>query len=239
MILTAHQPVYIPWLGLFHKIALADKFCFFDNVQYQTKDWNNRNKIKFNNGKADWLSVPVLNKSYLEHSYLEIEINNKLPWQRKHWKSIALNYKKAPFFGLYEQGLKRFFEVNWQFLSELNYEMLLFFMEALGITVSVVRMKDCSFEGFKSGLVLDMCKKLGATVYIFGEQGRDYADINSFHAAGVVPIFQQYNHPAYHQLHGEFVPYLSVIDLLFNCGPESLSIIMENNMQRSDLPENV
>lgn len=237
MILTAHQPVYLPWLGLFHKIALADKFCFFDNVQYQPKDWNNRNRIKFSNGTSDWLTIPVLRKSYLERSYLEIEINNELPWQRKHWKSVELNYKKAPYFGLYEKELKKFYEVKWQFLSELNYEMLLFFMEKLCITVPAVRMKDHKFEGQKSDIVLDMCKKLGADIYIFGEQGKDYADIRTFQASGVIPVFQKYNHPKYQQLHGDFIPYLSIVDLLFNCGPESLSVIMENNLKRSDLLE--
>lgn len=237
MILTAHQPVYLPWLGLFHKISLADKFCFFDDVQYQPKDWNNRNKIKFNNGTSGWLTVPVLRKTYLERSYLEIEINNELPWQRKHWKSIEMNYKKASYFGLYEKELEKFYEVKWQFLSELNYEMLLFFMEKLCITVPVSRMKDYNFEGQKSGLVLDMCKKLGADIYIFGEQGKDYADLEAFHAAAIIPVFQKYNYPQYRQLHGDFIPYLSIVDLLFNCGPESLSVIMENNLKRSDLLE--
>jgi hypothetical protein len=237
MILTAHQPVYLPWLGLFHKISLADKFCFFDDVQYQPKDWNNRNKIKFNNGTSGWLTVPVLRKSYLERSYLEIEINNQLPWQRKHWKSIELNYREASYFGLYEKELKKFYEVKWQFLSELNYEMLLFFLEKLNISILVVRMKDYDFKGHKSELVLDMCRQLGADIYIFGEKGKDYADVEGFHAAGITPLFQDYRHPTYPQMHGEFIPYLSIIDLLFNCGSESLSILTANNLRRSDLFE--
>ena len=101
MILTAHQPTYLPWLGLFHKIALADKFCFFDDVQYQPKDWNNRNKIKFSNGKENWLSVPVKRTNYLEKSYLDIEINNEVKWQKKHFKSIVSNYSKSEYYELY------------------------------------------------------------------------------------------------------------------------------------------
>ena len=237
MILTAHQPVYLPWLGLFHKIALADKFCFFDNVQYQAKDWNNRNKIIFSNGTSGWLTVPVLRKSYLERSYLEIEINNELPWQRKHWKSIELNYNKAPYFKLYADGLKKYYDMKWLFLMDLNYEMLLFFMEKLGISVPVVRMKDYSFRGKKSELVLDMCRQLGAHMYIFGEKGREYADVESFSNAGIIPVFQTYRHPVYPQLHGDFIPFLSIIDLLFNCGPESLSTIMSDNLKRADINE--
>lgn len=235
MILTAHQPVYLPWLGLFHKIALADKLCFFDNVQYQPKDWNNRNKIKFHNGTSDWLTVPVLRKSYLERSYLEIKINNEFPWQRKHWKSIELNYDKSSYFKLYEKELRKFYEVKWEFLSELNYEMLLFFLEKLNISVPVVRMKDYNFNGRKSELVLDMCKQLGAKIYIFGSNGKDYADLNAFSADGITPVFQEYLHPIYPQLHDDFISHLSIIDLLLNCGLESLSIIMKDNLKRSDL----
>ncbi len=123
MILTAHQPVYLPWIGLFQKIALADKFCFFDNVQYQIKDWNNRNKIKFSNGEAKWLTVPVKRSGYLEKSFLDIKINNEVPWRRKHWKSIEMNYSRAKYFSLYVDGLKGFYEKEWNYLVDLNYLM--------------------------------------------------------------------------------------------------------------------
>ena len=97
MILTAHQPAYLPWLGLFHKIALADRFVSFDQVQYQPKDWNNRNRIKTVSGPI-WLTVPVLRKGYLEKKICDIAINNDIPWAHKHWKSLQSNYAKAPCF---------------------------------------------------------------------------------------------------------------------------------------------
>ena len=94
MILTAHQPVYLPWLGLFHKISLADTYVFFDEVQYLPKDWMNRNKINSLNGET-WLTVPVLRKGYRELKTSEIKINNKIDWRKKHLRSISLNYKKS------------------------------------------------------------------------------------------------------------------------------------------------
>ena len=100
MILTAHQPVYLPWLGLFHKIALADKFVFFNQVQYLPKDWMNRNKIKSATGEI-LLTVPVLRKGYRNKKTSEIEINNETNWQEKHLKTIIQNYKKTPFFENY------------------------------------------------------------------------------------------------------------------------------------------
>ena len=91
MILTAHQPVYLPWLGLFHKIAISDTYVYFDNVQYLPKDWMNRNKIKTNNDEI-WLTVPVLRKGYRDLRTSEIKINNSTDWQKKHLRSISLNY---------------------------------------------------------------------------------------------------------------------------------------------------
>ena len=100
MILTAHQPVYLPWLGLFHKIALADEFVIFDQVQYLPKDWMNRNKIKTQIGSI-WLTVPVLRKGHRELKTSEIQINNSVDWRKKHLRSISINYQKTQYFEKY------------------------------------------------------------------------------------------------------------------------------------------
>lgn len=235
VVLTAHQPVYLPWLGLFHKIGLADIFCFFDIVQYQPKDWNNRNKVKIRNGQTIWLSIPVLRNGYRDQKYIDLRINNAVPWQRKHWKTLELNYSKAPYYDRYAQGLERFYSTRWERLADLNYEMLLHFMEVLGLTVPVVKASEYQFSGTKSDLVLDMCCKLGAKVYIFGALGRDYANVDSFAANGISVYFQDYRHPTYPQLFGKFASHMSIVDLLFNCGPRSLEIIVSNNVTREQL----
>jgi hypothetical protein len=232
LILIAHQPVYLPWCGLFHKIALADLFCYFDIAQYQTKDYNNRNKIKTNSGEI-WLSVPVESKNHFEKSVGEIRIVQN-GWQRKHFKSIQLAYQKAPYFadyvGVLEDILvKRTFET----LSALNFEMLRYLMQCLAIQTPIVKASDYVFQGSKSDLVLDMCLQLKADVYIFGAQGKDYADVGKFLSRGVRPLFQDYRHPVYRQLHGEFQPYMSVIDLLFNEGPRSREILLSGNVTRA------
>ena len=99
-ILTAHQPVYLPWLGMMHKISLADAFVYFDDVQYQKKDWNNRNKIKTAHSDI-WLTVPVLSKNHFQLKLTDVLINNEVPWRKKHFKSISLAYKKARYFEKY------------------------------------------------------------------------------------------------------------------------------------------
>jgi hypothetical protein len=114
-------------------------------------------------------------------------------------------------------------------LAALNLEILRFLMRSLGIETPIVKASDYVFQGAKSERVLDMCRQLKADVYIFGAQGRDYANVNQFLAAGVKPCFQEYRHPTYRQLHGEFLPYMSVIDLLFNEGPRSRDILLSGN----------
>jgi len=234
MILTAHQPVYLPWLGLFHKIALSDTFCYFDNVQYLKKDWNNRNKIKTSNG-AIWRTVPVLAKGYREKKIKEIEINNFTNWRRKHWKSIYFAYKKTRYFKKYSDFLKETYEKEWHYLTELNEYMLKYFLAELGINVEYYKASRLNFRGHKSAVVLDMCKKLGTDLYIFGILGRDYAKEGGFSQEGIKIYFQNYTHPIYPQLGQNFIPYLSIIDLLFNCGSNSFEILMKGNITKEEL----
>ncbi len=229
MILTAHQPVYLPWLGLFHKIAIAEKFCVFDIAQYQTKDFNNRNKIKTTNGPL-WLTVPVESKNHFEKKIKDIKIINN-GWNSSHFKAIELAYRRAPFYGSYVNELEKILLVDRHtYLADLNLAILNFCMKSLNLDLPIVFASDFSFEGKKSDLVLDMCNKLGASDYIFGEMGKDYADVDSFCAAGVTPYFQKYVHPTYPQLHGKFEPYMSVIDLLFNMGEKSIDVLMSGNV---------
>lgn len=228
MILTAHQPVYLPWLGLFHKIALADTFCVFDVVQYQTKDYNNRNRIKTHTGSI-WLSVPVESKNHLEKKICDIKI---VPdgWNKKHVKSLRHSYQKAPYFSDYIEIFESLLLGREHiFLTDLNTEMLSLLLEILGMKRPIVKASDHEFSGKKSDLVLDMCIKLGASDYIFGEQGKNYADVTAFSVGKVRPHFQSYNHPVYSQINGPFLPYMSVVDLIFNVGPASRDVILSGN----------
>ena len=228
MILTAHQPVYMPWLGLFHKISLADQYCIFDIAQYQTRDYNNRNQIKTQSGPL-WLSVPVESKDHFNKRLCDIKIAGG-GWEKKHFKSISLAYRKAPYFERYIYEIEKILTPGrYQFLTDLNRDILVYFLKCLEINVPIVKASDYSFKGSKSDLVLDMCAALKAKTYLFGANGKDYADVGSFHKKGIEVFFQDYQHPVYRQLHGEFTPYLSTLDLLFNEGPESKRILMEGN----------
>ena len=181
--------------------------------------------------------MPVESKNHFDKRVGEIRIVQS-GWQRKHLKSIQMAYQKAPHFPRYMPEFEALLTLHSSStLGDLNLEMLRFFLRCLDIGTPIVKASDYRFEGAKSDLVLDMCVKLGADLYIFGAQGQNYADVDKFRATGVEPRFQQYQHPVYRarQLHGDFLPYMSVIDLLFNEGPASREIILSGNATRDGL----
>lgn len=229
MILTAHQPTYIPWLGLFNKIYYADKYVNFDQVQYLPKEWMNRNKIKTLTGDVIYLTVPVIKKNFLNKTINEIEINNNIPWKRKHLKSIELNYKKTKHFEFYFDNFSKIYEKEWKYLSDFNLNILKFFLKIFKIKTEIINLSELEIKGKKSDLILNMCKKLEVKTFIFGEQGKNYAKIKEFEENNIDLIFQNYNHPTYSQIGDKFISHLSVLDLVFNCGEESINIINNKN----------
>ena len=219
--ITGHQPVYAPWLGFFHKLSMADHFVIFDGVQFERHGYSNRVKIKTHHG-AQWLTVPVEHgKPFLRDAKIVED-----GWRRKHIRTIELAYKKASYFDEYFGAMENLLCVPWRWLADLDECLFYALFGMLGMNMSVSHATNIMrLEGGKSDLVLDMCRKLGATEYIFGAKGRDYANVPAFEREGIKVRFQDYRHPVYPQLHGGFIPGLSVIDLLFNCGPRSFQIL--------------
>lgn len=237
MIVSAHQPAYLPWLGLFDKIARSDTFCILDTAQFSGGDFINRNRIKSPNG-AIWLTVPVHAQNRLRICDVRIRDDG---WRRKHLAAIAHCYLKAPFYERYAPEIVAVLEQPHAYLKELTAELLRMLLRQLGIGTRLVFASDYDFAGKKSEYLLDMCRRLGATSYISGALGRDYLDTSAFSAAGIGVEFQNYRHPGYPQRFGAFVPSLSVLDLLFNVGPRSLGVLLgagsedgENAMPRPD-----
>lgn len=225
MILTAHQPTYLPWLGLFDKIAGADCFVFFNQVQYVKKDWINRNLIKSPQGPV-WLTVPAITSGRQFQRISEVRIDQSRTWQENHWRTIEFCYRRAAHFDEVAELLKPvYLRKTWDFLFDLNQTLIFLLLGYLGIEVKILDARDFDWKGAKSELVLSMCRSLGASKYVFGALGKQYADLDSFMSAGVDVVFQDYLHPIYPQLWGDFQPNLSVIDLLFNCGPDSLEVL--------------
>jgi hypothetical protein len=234
-IVSAHQPAYLPWLGFFHKIALADDFVVLDNVQFEKNSFINRNKIKTPDGPL-WLTVPVLTAGHTRNSVYDIKINNSVNWKSKHWKSICLNYRKATYFAKFSGFFEDMFLKDWERLCDLLDYSFQFFINELGIKARIHKQRDLNISGKKQELIFDLVKHFGANVFVFGALGKEYADVSYFEQNSIIPYFQDYRHPDYPQSGNDFIPNLSVIDILFNVGKERAGeIIMEGNITNDEL----
>lgn len=222
VIVTIHQPEHLPWLGFFHKISQADLFVILDSVQFRKNYFQNRNKIRTVNGWA-WLTVPV--KRNINTLIKDVEIANDQNWRRKCWNSIYFTYKKAPFFGEYGSVLEKFYKQDWINLCELNIHIIEQFLKFLSLEPLILRSSEIGVHGNGSELILDICKEVDADTYISGIFGNEYLNLSDFKKAGIEVIFQEFHHPIYKQLYEPFIPSMSIIDLLFNHGPDSRDII--------------
>jgi len=219
MIISAHQPGYVPWLGFFNKIYNSDIFCVMDDVEFSKGDYINRNRIKIQNGWS-WLTVPVQYASASRAPIKEILIDNKSAWQKKHLNSLVHNYKRAPYFELYKESVIDLLHRPYKYLFELNMEWINFGVRVMNISTPIIKASELSILGKKSDYILEMSEKLNASIFIFGEQGREYAVANDFKIKGIDPVFQTFQVFEYPQLGGLFEPRLSFLDALFNVGPE-------------------
>jgi hypothetical protein len=234
-VLTAHQPLYIPWLGFFQKVSMSDVFCLWDDVQFTPDGYIHRNRIKGPNGPI-LLTVPVHMKNYYEKTINNIHIDNSQKWKKAHWNSILVSYaKKAPYFKSYSDFFEDVYRREWDVISDLDEHLLKYLFKELRINVDFIKASDLHFEGKKSDRILDMCNQLNADLYIFGEGGEKYADKAMFQEKGMKICFQRYRHPEYPQLYGNFVPNLSVLDLLFCYGEKSADILKADNPGKEHL----
>jgi len=227
LIVAVHQPQYLPWLGYFDKMIKADVFCYLDNVQYKKNEFQNRNRIKTAQN-WQWLTVPVLYR--FPQKINEVKINNTVTWKRKHLQALVTNYKKAPFFEDYIGFFEGVYSKDWEYLSELNVYLIDNIRNLIGLKATqTVWASSLHLSDDPTGRLIDICKVLGADTYLSGPDGIKYMDLEQFKQQGIQVMVQNFQHPEYPQLFGDFVSHLSIVDLLFNCGPGSLEKIGEYN----------
>ncbi len=213
----------MPWLGYFHKMDSADVFVYLDNVQFKKNEYQNRNRIKTSQG-WQWLTVPV-NYSFGERIN-QVRIDSSKDWKKKHLKSIEMNYSKAPYFDEYFPMVERLYGGDYEYLYEVNIASVELLSGLIGIKKPAYRASEINGLRDDQNLrLLDICKALGADTYLSGGAGRDYMDLTVFKDEGVDVVFQDFTHPSYAQLYGEFTPFMSLLDILFNCGEKSLTIL--------------
>ena len=223
MIVAVHQPQYLPWIGYFDKMRRADAFCYLDDVQYKKNEWQNRNRIKTAQ-EWQWLTVPVHYR--FPEKINEVRINNTTNWKKKHLQALVTNYSRAPYYKTYISMFEDIYSREWEFISELNIHLIECLREALQLmekNTAISSALDLREE--PTDRLIDICKALGADTYLAGQGAAGYMDVDRFEKSGVKVITQDVKHPVYPQLFKGFQSHLSIVDLLFNCGPASLKII--------------
>ncbi len=228
MILSAHQPQYIPWLGYFDKIARSDVFVFLDNVQYKPREYQNRNKIRTKDGWL-WLSVPVISKGKGRQKIGDVLIDNERPWRRQHLNSLYTWYGNAKYFSDYIGFFEDVYSKKWRSLVELNVHIISLILEQLDIRTNVYFESRLEINTTKTERIIDICKKLKADTYLSGQGGKEYMEEEKFSKAGIRLLYQEFSHPAYRQCFmkdkDDFISHMSILDLLFNEGPRSREIL--------------
>lgn len=224
MIVGIHQPNYIPWIGYFYKILKSDKFVILDDVQYIKNSFINRNRIKTPQGAA-WLTLPVYFKGNFGDNINEIKLKNELGWKDKHLKTIEMNYKKSQYFDNYFNDLKNIYDKEHEFLSDLNTDLIFFFMDCLNIKTEVIKSSQLNILGTSTERLVNICKCLEADEYLSGTGGQNYQDEQFFKENNIKLTYSDFKHPVYQQLWGEFIPNLSILDFIFNYGDKCGDIL--------------
>ncbi len=225
MRVAIHQPNYLPWIGFFDKLDQVDKFVILDKAQHSKSGLLNRNKIKTPEGSFT-LTVPLKNKGVPIN---ELQIADNSNWQANHWKIIESFYKKCPFWNDYKDGFEQLYQNKWDKLALLNIAIIEHIKDLLTITTETFVESDFQID-FGSGNTrnVNITSHLKGDVYLSGTGASVYNDINEFEAQNITLIYQEFNHPLYPQRWGDFLPNLSIIDMLFNCGPETMEIIRKH-----------
>jgi hypothetical protein len=222
-----HQPHYLPWLGYFAKWAAADLFILLDVVQYEKNGWQNRNRIKTQDGPR-WLTVPV--HAPLATPISEVAVDDSRAWRARHLRAIEQAYARAPCLAAYRDELARFYARAWTHLAPLAVTNATWLARALGITIPVRLASELGVTSTDpTGRLVALCRATGADTYLAGGDGARYMDLAQFTSAGIGVLAQRYEHPVYPQIHGEFVPFLSALDILLATGNQALGILSRGN----------
>jgi hypothetical protein len=223
------QSNYIPWKGYFDLINYADEFILFDDMQYTRRDWRNRNKIKTPQG-LQWLTIPVRTRGGFNQKIKEIKIAGT-DWATKHWKSLEKNYRRSPCFEEIEAWLEPMYDKADNIkLSEINRHFIETICTYLSINTKITNSWDYNQKDGKSERLASLCKEAGGDIYVSGPTARNYLDEAIFIDNEIkVEWFDYSNYPPYPQLWGKFEHSVSILDLLFNCGKNSLKYCQLNS----------
>ena len=217
MIVSIHQPDYIPWLGLYYKMAHSDVFVYLDDAQYSNEADHNVNKIKTPQGEFK-LKVPV--EQHLGDLICNVRTKDELKWKEKHLKTLKMNYAKAPFFDAIYSGLEAVILDHAGSIAELNMAINRYICGGFGIQTKILKSSDLSISTVREERVIDICLAVGGTEYLSGNGARVYQTESHFIDRGLKLTYLDYKPIEYKQLWPKvgFLPCMSVLDYIFNCG---------------------
>ena len=214
MIISAHQPNFIPWLGFFDKVNKSDMYVVLDNVPRSRGDYLNRNQIWTQLG-PHWVTVPVNSKNLMQTQIKDIRIDYQNKWQEKQLKTIKNSYSKSQYFEEIYQGISEILNRGYPYIAQLNLELIKFLLHQFGINRKIEIASNYEFGEKKDDLILEICQFFNADAHIFGQQGKNYVQEAKFLRAGIEYEYQDFKTPIYPTSH-EFTANLSSLDALFH-----------------------
>jgi hypothetical protein len=233
MIVAAHQPHYMPWLGYLDKLAKADLFVVMDDLQFEAQNFQNRQRVRLPSA-ASWLTVPVEHGAQTDRildKRIELSSNPRQDWRYRHWTTLETNYRRAAHWSRYADELRATYEREWTSLVDLDLHMLELARRWLDIRTPIVLASQLQLAGTKTDRLVDMCQRVGARCYLTGSGGsQSYLDVEKLGRAGIGVIWQAFEHPVYAQRYERgFDSHLGFVDLVLNHGLESRALLMPSS----------
>lgn len=227
------QSMYFPWVGLLEQIRVADIFVHYDDVQY-ARGFYNRVQIKTANG-SKWMTIPLSNL-HRGQRIDEVLIDNQTDWRSQHRDVLKQAYMKAPFRDQMLSMVDEVFSKPATTLSDVSRESILALARyfKLDSKTNFMRSSDMKVQGASSQRLHDLCVAYAADIYVTGHGARNYLDHELFERSGIKVEYMEYKMNPYPQLHGDFTPYVSALDLVANCGNEGGSVICSNSIDWKD-----
>ena len=226
------QSNYIPWKGYFNLIDYCDEFILYDDVQYTRRDWRNRNKIKSNNG-LKWLTISVEVKGKYHQTIRETKVVSQ-DWARRHWQILVSTYSTTEFFSIYAPFFKKCYEEasDLMYLSDINKLFILRICQLLEIKTKISSSDEFELVDGRTERLLQLCCDTNASCYLSGPAAKSYLDPKLFEEKGIGVEWMEYDgYPKYRQLHGNFEHGVTILDLIFNCGPKSIEYVRRNRFK--------
>src|ERR1700761_7709248 len=227
-IAVIHQPDFLPYLGFFDRLLHADVLVLLDNAQFvnsTSRSWTHRAKIKTPRGEK-WISLNV-KSAPRDTPIRDIELSGA-DWRKTHINLLRENYRTADHFAEIFPEIEKLYAHDSNGLAGFNRASIEMLMRLFDIKIELITASSLSPEGKSNELLVDILKKIGADRYLSGIGAKAYFRPEPFAAAGIEVLWQDFHHPVYSQLHGDFIPYLSSIDLLLNCGIDRSRKILRN-----------